>query len=119
MENQELFDRVARHLLTQAQQSRSSRGRPMYLNDDGLKCAIGCLIPPKDYDPEFEGIAVWHHDPVGERLRQAAGLSAENWNLAADLQHVHDRIAPAYWKIWLRQIAVNFWLDDSVLTEFE
>ena len=51
-DEQEVFDRVARHLLTQRRKSmieRSAGPVCAFRGVDGTKCAIGCLIPDQ-YD---------------------------------------------------------------------
>lgn len=49
------FDIVKKHLLTQNKQSvEEFSGKCRYRGGEGLKCAIGCLIPDDMYKPEFE-----------------------------------------------------------------
>lgn len=50
---QELFDYIATHLLTQNEKSMSSMGCQYHIKD--LKCAAGCLIDRTEYDQNFEG----------------------------------------------------------------
>ncbi len=45
MTKQEIFDKVATHLLTQNEKALNSVGGCVYRTDKGLKCAVGCLIP--------------------------------------------------------------------------
>jgi hypothetical protein len=52
MTPQEIFDTVIAHLLQQGKQSKSDVC--LYRSDDGLKCAIGALIPDSEYDPDME-----------------------------------------------------------------
>lgn len=67
---QELFDTVARHLLTQRRQSKVVGGQCRYRWEDPwgrvLRCAIGCLIPDEAYKPSYEGRPV---DSVNEAYR--------------------------------------------------
>ena len=60
---QEVFDQVAKHLLTQMKKSVAKRAAEsasdskdycMYRGFDGTKCAAGCLISDDEYKPEFE-----------------------------------------------------------------
>ena len=116
MENQELFDRVATHLLAQGVQCRALDGGCIfYYGYHGHRCAIGCLIPPDRYDPSFEGVVVNSRKPVAEQLRSAAGLGPENTDLARELQLVHDVDEPKHWVIALRSVAQRFGLSDAVL----
>ena len=116
MDNQELFDRVVRHLLTQGVRSTNEVDGSFlcaYRNEDGLQCAIGCLIPPDLYDPEFEGLHVVSSSPLGERLRTVTRLAYHNLALARSLQMVHDQIEPYQWSKKLRELAELFGLDDA------
>jgi hypothetical protein len=61
--NQEIFDKVARHLIAQGERSRDeSNGSCKYRmqKPDGrlLKCAVGILISDEDYDWTIEGVVV-------------------------------------------------------------
>jgi hypothetical protein len=55
--DQEVFDQVANHLLTQNKRSVSATDNTLcvYRSPDGLKCAAGCLIADDEYDPRMEG----------------------------------------------------------------
>ncbi len=50
----EVFQRVITHLETQRKKALRN-GQCVYRTDEGLKCAIGCLIPDDEYNPEIEG----------------------------------------------------------------
>lgn len=120
---QQVFDKVAKHLLTQ--NARSVRKTPdedycdagedqcAYRGDDGKMCAVGCLISDEEYTPYFEGMFVfyvvmnlhqWSHDsdiPYDVRARIA---------LLTRLQFIHDSIAPALWSSCLAACANKFGL---------
>lgn len=51
---QEIFDIVAKHLLTQGKKSVNHSGICYYRGKNGAKCAAGALIPDDQYDPKFE-----------------------------------------------------------------
>lgn len=51
---QEVFNKVVRHLLTQKQKARVGT-TCMYKTPEGLKCAVGCLIPDELYSQDIEG----------------------------------------------------------------
>lgn len=55
MTNQEIFDKVATHLLSQGKRSALGGVGCAYRGDGGLQCAIGCLIPDELYRYELEG----------------------------------------------------------------
>jgi hypothetical protein len=88
MNNQEIFDTVARHLIKQGRPAKNELGECAYRTDGGLSCAVGCLIPDALYDPRIEGTDV---DAV---LRHAAsmlpGVTRGNISLLRSLQITHD-----------------------------
>lgn len=53
-----------------------------YRAEDGSRCAIGCLIPDSEYDPEIEGKSV---DTTGLFFFTKASI-----NIASALQNIHD-----------------------------
>ena len=57
MNDQDVFDRVATHLLTQKRRS-TNQSIPLYRDDRGNKCAIGCLIDDEHYNPILEGSSI-------------------------------------------------------------
>jgi len=56
MTDQEIFDKVVRHVIEQGKKSRNETrgGTCRYLSDDGSKCAAGCLIKDGMYQPEMD-----------------------------------------------------------------
>jgi hypothetical protein len=51
---QEVFDIVVNHLFTQGRPADDDVRGCMYRAPDGLRCAVGVLIPDDLYDTEFE-----------------------------------------------------------------
>jgi hypothetical protein len=115
MTQQEIFDKVARHLLTQKKRATVS-GHCRYRTPDGCKCAIGCLISDEDYDPEFEGERVTH------LLGRHAIPSLENLDcdriFLSRLQVLHDTGLPINWPKALHDFAISFCLSPTILSEF-
>lgn len=103
--NQEIFDTVAAHLLKQKQRSMWNEEECAYRGANGLKCAIGCLIPDEFYDIDMERRDVinllvdfnlgFEVNPSGKRLL---------WSL----QECHDIVNPDDWNTALRSIADHF-----------
>lgn len=119
MDNQEIFDSVARHLLTQRSKSVLIGGGCAYRGVAGQKCAIGALIPDKVYTPEIEGMG------VGEALNRFPecfpGIDQEDskpLSLLMRLQRLHDNELPSSWRAALRATAEFFSLSPAVLKEF-
>jgi|ERR1043166_3582484 hypothetical protein len=122
MTDQETFDKVARHLLTQKERSMClNNTNCAYRGVDGLKCAVGALIPDELYTPDLEGQNC--DDP--EVAMVLEGLGYRNTYLCRRLQMVHDTIEPARdghclgWKHWLAEVAKDFGLSSAVLQEFD
>lgn len=127
--NQEIFDKVAKHLLTQNKKSVISFPDEsvccVYRNPEGLRCAIGCLIPDEKYETYFE-----NRPADDDAILAACGLEDGNEDilirdldfitqLLLALQRVHDRYDPSRWKEELIEVAKNFGLNYSIVTNFQ
>jgi len=110
---QTVFNKVARHLLTQKKRSKN-RDNCLYHSKNGLKCAAGCLIPDEQYDAikDKEG-KPWRY-LVRHRL-----VSSSHMNLIELLQHVHDIEKIKHWKYSLRRVATIFGLNTNILDKFD
>ena len=105
MTKQEIFDKVAKHLLTQGVRSvDGANGRCMYRGTNGTKCAAGCLIPDDKYDNRFERKA-W--SSIADKFPELI----EHEHLIQQLQIVHDSCAPEQWITALRNTATIFGLE--------
>lgn len=108
---QEVFDIVAKHLLTQNAVSKETGGPCLYRSGNGQKCAAGCLIPDDKYSPYFEGSnwcdLVNHHS-----------FPKDYEVLIASLQSIHDSYPPCEWKKELKSLADDYELDSGVLENF-
>ena len=111
---QETFDTVVTHLRDQGQQSMDDESLEcQYLDSNGLKCAVGCLIPEGCYTVEFEGQAVL---PSGSsetdnnitRLMKKLGHDCD---LLVSLQYTHDHVDPSGWEVNFSKIADDHGLD--------
>ena len=54
MTKQEIFDKVITHLRKQNKKATNIFGGCEYKNVNGLRCAVGCLIPDDMYDKKME-----------------------------------------------------------------
>lgn len=117
MTEQELFDTVSTHLMTQRKAAiihgPDLLGNCRYRTLEGLKCAIGCLIPADKYTPELEGNSV-----TSKSVIAATGLTDDLQMLALNLQVVHDSNNPSEWKTSLRQLGSTYMLATTVLDNF-
>ena len=100
MTEQEVFDKVAPHLLTQQVAAYGPNPNPgdesqgkscLYRGPNGTMCAVGCLIPDEVYNPVMEGSGVENLlDAYEEELPDLV----PHVDLLVRLQAVHDRYMP-------------------------
>ena len=87
MTNKQVFDKVKAHLLQQNERCLESPGTYcLYLNENGLKCAIGALIPDGHEAQSFIG-------SVGQLLKKYPDLkehTGEDLLFLKRLQGIHD-----------------------------
>lgn len=125
---QRAFDKVTKHLLKQGNKAMQGDGCA-YRTDEGLTCAIGCLIPKRAYSPLIEGNGVGViAEPRGflgldprqaptvaacDRVAKALGMPAkegprraEIGNFLRELQHIHDLDPPEAWPYRLADFAL-------------
>jgi hypothetical protein len=87
MTDQEIFDKVVTHLLTQ--NARSTDGRKcLYRGPNGNKCAAGCLIDDEHYNPSLENKSALSADVEVALL--SSGIPAGALSLVGSLQSIHD-----------------------------
>ncbi len=137
MNKQDVFDRVARHLLTQNRKSWLSTGQTgkvcAYHGDEGVRCAAGIFIDDEHYSPEMEGVAVPRFlsgndptiapkahlkTPLIQEALLAAGIEDDHLLVLRQLQAVHDQVPVESWRTGLAAVAKDFALSDAVLGEF-
>ena len=89
MNMQEIFDKVAQHLLTQPRSTKIVNGYPkcMYRGDNGTKCAAGCLIPDDEYKSWMEGSGIYG---IYHKIPSLAKISGVTLSMIMDLQSIHD-----------------------------
>jgi hypothetical protein len=92
MTSQEIFDTVVAHLLQQGKQSKSESDICLYRSDDGLKCAIGALIPDSDYVSDMEAAVVYpsYCSPSTTIQSWAQSNYPNDLKLLNRLQKLHD-----------------------------
>jgi hypothetical protein len=121
---QQLFDIAAPALL--AQNARSERSNDItdidgeitevicaYRGKDGLKCAIGHIIPDSIYQEKMEGRAVLELYTTYADFRT---LISDEWDnelltFLDKLQSVHDNYEPQKWRSALSDLACDFNLN--------
>lgn len=92
MNNQEAFDKVCDHLMQMIVPSKED-GLCVYRGENGLKCAIGTLIPDELYFPSLESYGSVNDlmNTTAKELEPIQKLfKGLNLNLLIDLQIIHD-----------------------------
>lgn len=115
MNRREVFDRVKTHLL--AQNKRATNGDTcLYIDNEGNRCAVGCLIPPE----VGAGLNGTIYTPVVRRAVERAlsvRLNRDDLEFLYLLQRVHDLIVPEDWKGALADIENELDADEHRLLE--
>jgi len=103
---QQVFDQVARHLITQKYKSEDYETLNCKYHELGRKCAAGCLISYQEYSYKFEDQG-WEH-------LIAAGLVPDcHGELISRLQTLHDKSNPPQWRAKLQLLAKELSLQFS------
>lgn len=135
---QQVFDKVARHLLTQRERAVDPstgqcqyrtvrRGIPGAVETRELKCAVGCLINDEFYDPAIEGMSAGFVSPNNNTLlahvleQSGVPVDRPTLDLLHHLQRLHDAspvtTPVSDWPIRLRAIAESFGLSAAVVDQ--
>lgn len=113
---QEVFDQVAKHLLTQNEKSLLPGLGCAYRGAGGTKCAAGCLIGDDEYNPSMESL-LWG-GATSDFSDYEFAVPEKHRNLIRDLQTIHDTTVIERWKIMLKDLASRHSLSTEVLQEF-
>jgi hypothetical protein len=111
MTEQQIFDHVAEHLLTQGVKAinieEEGEDPDCVYRAEDLACAVGCLIPNSLYLPEMEG------ENVATLLLNfpCVNYLQPHKDLLAELQRLHDVRPPHSWSENLKIIAEKYMLD--------
>lgn len=95
---QEVFDFVVNHLYKQgrpALHNITNHGgdgsvKCAYRSQDGLTCAVGCLLTDEEYKPDMEYRGIWRLAHYGQLVAVAGGFYNRHASLLQKLQLVHD-----------------------------
>jgi hypothetical protein len=112
--NQQAFDIAATHLLTQKERClMAEKTRCAYRNGDGLKCAVGALIPDDLYGHYMEGLPVTKLITRYSKIHEL--FQNVDQGLLVALQQCHDNLKPPFWRDQLGSIATEYSLSPAVL----
>lgn len=112
MTRQETFDLVVAHLRKQGRKCVDpDTNRCRYRGPDGLKCAVGVLIPDEKYSATFETRgALW--SPISSVLRELGHDPV----LCNSLQLVHDSVSVDNWEPHFEDVADKYDLKYTPIT---
>ena len=116
MTTQEIFEKSANHLLKQNAVSMTktdydSKLTCAYRGDNGLMCAVGCLIPNEEYLPELEG------ESASCVAAYTPSLRGANTAFLNELQIIHDKTDTSEWRARLLQLGRGYKLKTEFLEE--
>ena len=110
---QAIFDKIVNHLLSQNKRSVRHHSydaqQCAYRGNDGLKCAIGCLIEDDNYSSELESLSVNTYAVKYALIK--SGINTESHTLMSMLgfcQNMHDSNPPDTWMNSLKSVAEQF-----------
>jgi hypothetical protein len=113
MNNQEAFDAMVQHLRNQGKQSKFEYSTICaYRTPDGLKCAVGALIPDELYSKEMERTDIYNLVIESKGFPKLGELFANvNLELLSEMQDIHDSIPQPYrWERKFRLLAEKYGL---------
>ena len=108
---QEVFDQVAAHLLTQNKESENDNGECLYRAENGAMCAAGCLMSDEEHKNQWEGMS-WHDVSKNTSI-------TKHESLITDLQKLHDAVDVEDWKKKLKVVTGNYRLNTAILDQFK
>lgn len=118
MRARDIFNKARKHLLKQKKAAKNEDGTCEYRSDNGLRCAVGCLIPKRVYDSSAEGDGIrmlrisggkWvsstgHENPLARMLTRAKiPATSKVRDTLIRLQDIHDGEDPADWESSLKR----------------
>lgn len=108
MNRQEIYNKVRDHLLKQGRRAAGLRfDEPacLYLNANGDRCAIGCLIPDGHPGLGFRGAVFQLLDTYPDLRDQLGAKCGADDEFLHGLQRLHDAHYPVQWAQMLSQFA--------------
>lgn len=121
MDKQEIFNKAIRALHAQPQKSYDEfTGTCFYRGPEGIKCAIGHLIPDEEYNPKFEGeIPSFSELPGNPEIQRkiatlcGAETKKDAWFLQALQTYCHDNVLnwhtrESHWKAFAEEQGLDY-----------
>ncbi len=126
MDSQSAFNTIVTHLRKQGERCNDPGGMCLYRGEDGLQCAVGCLIPDDVYSEMMEGAGTittlmglrdapsWdeEYDSYPLVYPELANLFADvDLQLLHDMQAIHDNKAPDEWEYHFARVSDAYGLS--------
>lgn len=112
---QEIFDIVVKHLLKQMNKSekKCSSGHMLclYRSPEGLKCAVGALIPDSLYKEEFDDQGYENGLDIEGMIIDYDLFDKKYENFLKKLQNIHDNCNVEQWRAELSDLADEYDLE--------
>lgn len=103
MTNQEAFTAMVQHLRKQGCKSQDEQHQTcLYRGPNGLKCAVGVLIPDEEYRDE------WDEKGWQVAKLECVSLRGIDMHLLKQMQSTHDHISVPFWESHFEGIANQF-----------
>lgn len=123
MNKQEIFNRIAVHLLSQKDRSVDDSVddyQCVYRGPGGIKCAIGCLITDDAYTDKLENNNIYDYKVQSALIKSGVidRADASVIDFLARMQEIHDDTDVVDWKRALIALAKKFKLDFSCCNDF-
>lgn len=103
MTRQQIFTKVKNHLLSQNAKAMGKYATCMYRTAEGLKCAVGCLIPDDVYTSRIEHKTV--ENLCDGAVKEFTFLKDFDKNFLRRLQVIHDNAEVKDWEKELKAFA--------------
>lgn len=113
MTTREIFNKVKTALLKQNVQCKDVNGNCVHINKNGLRCAIGHIIPNEIFDRKFNHSTL--HElliyPQFQVILPTDIDSDSGFYFLRDLQTIHDGYQPNDWAQELNNFCIKWHLD--------
>lgn len=103
----QIFDKVKGHLLTQRAKAVDENDEGLYFAENGLKCAVGCMIEPDEYSKEMEGLPVYELVKINPSFKNFDLGNSEQSTILELLQAIHDLNDVDEWEKELNKLENN------------
>lgn len=100
---QEVFDYIANHLLTQNEVSGGYSGC-LYRGKNGLKCAAGCLMSDEEYNDNWES-ETWQDLIITNQV------PAYHSDIISRMQVIHDVYEVYNWSKKIKELSIELGLE--------